>query len=144
MFEGADAKYTVGMLINNARGPVEYKTRFKGGPMANFDCWEVLARHAQTELKIYNELAGDEKTAKVATQDEWNKYLEEENKRLIGLYAGSGEQLARQHRFTIMYYDTKAEYINAYYHYSTQSLKQAMTQMAKTTYNHFIAGQNKH
>jgi hypothetical protein len=82
-------------------------TRFKG-VKANYDCYELLAKYAQTDLKSYAEEAADEKAAKLKTQTEFNDYLKEQNTKLRGLYGGEGEALARKHRFIAIGYNKKS------------------------------------
>jgi hypothetical protein len=106
---GAAAEYTVGVFLNTKTGQPTRNmvTRFKG-VKANYDCYELLAKYAQTDLKSYAEEAADEKAAKLKTQTEFNDYLKEQNTKLRGLYGGEGEALARKHRFIAIGYNKKS------------------------------------
>ena len=96
----------------------------------------LLAEYCQKKLEIWKDDGVDEKGAKLQTKKEFDDKMTEADKKLKGLFTGSGDTLHQKYTFTVTILHKRSHKISVAFNQELWSFKNAMQLMNTWTFQH--------
>jgi hypothetical protein len=98
------------------------------------DVYQLLADYCQKDLEIWKESGTDEAAAQLKTKEEWDTELNTANKKLKGLFKGTGDTLHQQYTFSVFLHHKRSKMFQIAMNQNFWSMKNAMFQMTQVVY----------
>jgi len=136
LLKGQTAEYTVGILSATFQQNWWYPMTTKTGNLQYSDVNVLLAEYCQKTLEIWKDDGGDEKAAKLQTKKAYDDKLNEADKKLKGLFTGSGDTLFQKYTFTVTIMHKRSRKLSVAFNQQLWSMKNAMQKMNAWTYAH--------
>ena len=134
LVKGQTAEYTVGIVSHTRQQNWWYPQTQKTGNLKFMDVNVLIAEYCQKNLEIWKDDGADEKTAVLKTKKDWEDELSKADKKLKGLFKGSGDTLHQKYTFTVFYQHKRSHKITVPFNAALWSFKNAMLKMTQLVY----------
>lgn len=136
--EPEDSDYKAGIIGHTAQNNYWNWHSALVGADKKQDCYEILTRYAQKELKLYEKSGTDEKAAKVLVKEKMDEKHKSALKKMREIYTGKGEKLYKAYIFYATVYDKNNHRIYQRARGSHWTMKAAMNALITDVYNHYV------
>lgn len=134
LIKGATPNYTVGIIGHTQHQNWWYPVSNKTGNLKNMDVYQLLAAYCQKDLEIWTDSGSDEAAASLKTKEDWDAELTAANKKLKGLFKGTGDTLHQQYTFSVFLHHKRSKTFQIAMNQNFWSMKNAMFRMTQVVY----------